>query len=48
MVAEGFALPMQKETGCIIVDVGGYRVVDPAELAGLARHQAFQCSGDSS
>ena len=34
-VAEEFALRMQKETGCLIADVGGYRVVDPAELLGL-------------
>jgi hypothetical protein len=34
-VAEEFALRMQKETGCLIADVGGYRVVDPTELSGL-------------
>jgi hypothetical protein len=34
-VAEEFALRMQKETGCVIADVGGYRVVDPDELVGL-------------
>ena len=33
-VAEEFALRMQRETGCVIVDVGGYRVVDPVELVG--------------
>ena len=34
-VAEEFALRMQKETGCLIADVGGYRVIDPGELLGL-------------
>ena len=34
-VAEEFALRMHKETGCLIADVGGYRVIDPAELVGL-------------
>ena len=34
-VAEEFALRLQLETGCIIADVGGYRVIDPTELAGL-------------
>jgi hypothetical protein len=34
-VAEEFALRMQSETGCVIADVGGYRVIDPAELVGL-------------
>jgi len=31
-VVEEFALRMQKETGCVIADVGGYRVIDPGEL----------------
>jgi hypothetical protein len=26
---------MQQETGCLIADVGGYRVITPGELAGL-------------
>ena len=30
-----FALRMQRETGCVIADVGGYRVIEPGELAGL-------------
>ena len=34
-VAEEFALRMQKETGCLIADIGGYRVVQPEELVGL-------------
>jgi hypothetical protein len=34
-VAEEFALRMRKETGCVIADVGGYRVIDPSELIGL-------------
>ena len=34
-VAEEFALRMQKETGCLIADVGGYRVIEPEELVGL-------------
>ena len=34
-VAEEFALRMQRETGCVIADVGGYRVIEPGELAGL-------------
>jgi hypothetical protein len=34
-VVEEFALQMQKETGCVIADVGGYRVIDAGELAGL-------------
>jgi hypothetical protein len=33
--AEEFALRMQRETGCLIADVGSYRVIDPGELAGL-------------
>jgi hypothetical protein len=32
---EEFALRMQQETGCMIADLGGYRVVTPGELAGL-------------
>ncbi len=32
---EEFALRMQRETGSLIADVGGYRVVTPGELAGL-------------
>jgi hypothetical protein len=32
---EEFALRMQQETGCLIADVGGYRVITPGELAGL-------------
>src|SRR5438445_11716388 len=27
--AEEFALRMQRETGCLIADVGGYRVIEP-------------------
>ncbi len=34
-VVEEFALRMQKETGCVIADVGGYRVIDAGELTGL-------------
>jgi hypothetical protein len=34
-VVEEFALRMQSETGCVIADVGGYRVIDAGELAGL-------------
>ena len=34
-VAEEFALRMQKETGCVVADVGGYRVIDQGELIGL-------------
>ena len=34
-VAEEFALRLQKETGCVIADVGGYRVIDSGELVGL-------------
>jgi hypothetical protein len=34
-VAEEFALRMQEETGCVVADVGGYRVIDPGELIGL-------------
>ena len=34
-VVEEFALRMQKATGCVIADVGGYRVIDPGELVGL-------------
>ena len=34
-VAEEFALRMQKETGCVIADVGGYRIIQSGELAGL-------------
>jgi hypothetical protein len=33
--AEEFAIRMHKETGCVIADVGGYRVIDPGELVGL-------------
>jgi hypothetical protein len=33
--AEEFALRMQKETGCVIAEVGGYRVIEPGEIAGL-------------
>jgi hypothetical protein len=33
--AEEFAIRMHKETGCVIADVGGYRVIDPSELVGL-------------
>jgi hypothetical protein len=33
---EEFALRMQQETGCLIADVGGYRVITPGELAGLS------------
>jgi hypothetical protein len=33
--AEEFALRMQKETGCLIADVNGYRVIQPEQLAGL-------------
>ena len=32
---EEFALRMQQETGCVIADVGGYRVIPSGELAGL-------------
>jgi hypothetical protein len=32
---EEFALRMQRETGCLIADVSGYRVIAPGELAGL-------------
>jgi hypothetical protein len=28
-IAEEFALRMQKETGCLIADIGGYRVIQP-------------------
>ena len=35
-VAEEFALRMQRETGCLIADVGGYRVISPEELGGLS------------
>ena len=34
-VAEEFALRMHRETGCVIADVGGYRVIEPDELTGL-------------
>jgi hypothetical protein len=34
-VAEEFALRMQEETGCVVADVGGYRVIEPGELIGL-------------
>jgi hypothetical protein len=34
-VAEEFALRMQRETGCLIADIGGYRVIEPSELTGL-------------
>jgi hypothetical protein len=34
-VAEEFALRVQRDTGCVIADVGGYRVIEPGELAGL-------------
>lgn len=34
-VAEEFALRIQRESGCVIADVGGYRVIDPGELVGL-------------
>lgn len=34
-VAEEFALRMRRETGCVIADVGGYRVIEPGELTGL-------------
>jgi hypothetical protein len=34
--AEEFALRMQQETGCLIADVGGYRVITPGELTGRA------------
>ena len=37
-VVEEFALRMHKETGCLIADVGGYRVVQPEELVGLNVH----------
>lgn len=43
-VAEEFALRMQKETGCVIADVGGYRVVDPGELVGLNGQSGQQSS----
>jgi hypothetical protein len=33
--AEEFALRMQEDTGCVVADVGGYRVIDPGELIGL-------------
>jgi hypothetical protein len=32
---EEFALRMQQETGCLIADVGGYRIIPPGELIGL-------------
>jgi hypothetical protein len=35
-VAEEFALRLQRETGCVIADIGGYRVIDPSELSGLS------------
>jgi hypothetical protein len=39
-VAEEFALRMQNETGCVIADVGGYRVIEPGELIGLSGQRA--------
>ena len=27
---------MQKDTGCLIADVGGYRVIEPDELMGFS------------
>jgi hypothetical protein len=33
--AEEFALRLQRETGCLIADVGGYRIITAGELAGL-------------
>lgn len=45
-VAEEFALRMQKETGCLIADVGGYRIVQPEELVGL-NAQAVGIKGGS-
>jgi len=39
-VVEEFALRMQKETGCVIADVGAYRVIDAGELAGLNGRRA--------
>lgn len=35
---EEFALRMQRETGCMIADVGGYRMIPAGELAGLNGH----------
>ena len=32
----GIALRVQKDTGCLIADVGGYRVIEPDELVGLS------------
>ena len=34
-VARGFRCGFRRETGCIIADVGNYRVIDPGELVGL-------------
>ncbi len=47
-VAEEFALRMQRETGCVIVDVGGYRVVDPVELVGPRGQSVDVAPGASS
>ena len=35
-VVEEFALRLQQETGCVIADVGGYRIIERGELAGLS------------
>jgi hypothetical protein len=35
-LAEEFALRVQKDTGCLIADVGGYRVIEPDELVGFS------------
>ena len=45
-VVEEFALRMHKETGCVIADVGGYRVVRPEELVGLTDHAEIGKGGN--
>jgi hypothetical protein len=44
-VVEEFALRMQKETGCFIADVSGYRIIQPEELVGLTDHADMAKTG---
>ncbi len=46
-VAEEFALRLQQETGCVIADIGNYRVIPPGELAGLNGNVSGAAPGHS-
>jgi hypothetical protein len=43
--AEEFALRMQQETGCLIADVGGYRIITAGELEGWNGHASRTPAG---